>query len=77
MGLPEYAHGYRTDVPLTPDDVFPSGGASSPLDVMDSQEKSIFAAAFTSRTQPLSRPGRPNAYADPEDEAELFRQAFD
>jgi hypothetical protein len=58
MGLPEYSYGYRADVPLEPEDIFPSGGGPSPLDVLDSQEASVFASAFTRGGQ-AGRPTRP------------------
>lgn len=77
MSLPEYADGFRDDCPLTPEDVWPAG--RSPLDAMDQQEMSIFAAAFTTQRTSVPGPARPGhrANADPEDEAGIFRQAFD
>jgi hypothetical protein len=77
MGLPEYAHGYRADVALEPEDIFPIGGPS-PLDALDQQESAIFASAFRPQRTSVPGPARPGHRASPDldDDTALFAEVM-
>jgi hypothetical protein len=75
MGLPEFAYGWGAEHVLCPEDIFPSSGPS-PLDIMDTQERAVFASAFAgpSRLAPSERRGGNYRVVDDFSDAALFEE---